>query len=68
MKARISLLSATALLLTLAACGGNGGVTRGIASLGQGFVAAFNADRNGDPVSIKNIPLTVDPSADPFNP
>ncbi|MEL6915791.1 MAG: hypothetical protein AAFP13_14940 [Pseudomonadota bacterium] len=57
---------ATAGLVLLAACGSSG--ISGIATLGSGFVAAFNADPNDAPVDASAVGLTPDPSADPFNP
>jgi hypothetical protein len=64
-RAKIALL--TGLVLFVAACGGGGGM-KGIGSLGQGFVNAFNAGPNTEPVDPDTIALTVDPTADPFNP
>ncbi len=66
LSARQKLILSAAVLLFVAACGGGGG--KGIASLGSGFVKAFNAPSFSEPVDPDNISLTVDPTADPFNP
>ena len=64
---RGKLAVATGAVLFIAACGG-GGALGGIQTLGAGFVQAFNADANADPVDPDAIALTVDPTIDPFNP
>lgn len=66
MTPRAQLVLVTGLALFVAACGGGG--MKGIGSLGQGFVKAFNAGPNTEPVDPDTIALTVDPTADPFNP
>ena len=52
--------------LALAGCDGSS-VTRGINSLGLGFVRAFNAQPNNDPVDPDTIDLKVDPTGEPFD-
>lgn len=75
MRARMKLAAASALVLTVAACDGGGGgpqgVARSVANLDQLFASIFNSgtvNPSGDPVSVANSKLTVNPSADPFNP
>ncbi|SLN13250.1 hypothetical protein ROJ8625_00390 [Roseivivax jejudonensis] len=61
--------------LVMAACDESGGgndddddTAQGIDTLGDGFVAAFNADPNDDPVDAQDVSLTLTPGAQPFNP
>ena len=63
---RGKVLATTGAVIFVAACGGGG--LAGIQTLGAGFVQAFNADMNSDPVDPDTIALTVDPTIDPFNP
>ena len=62
---RGKVITATGAVLLVAACGGG---AAGIGTLGGGFVKAFNADMNSEPVDASAIALTVDPTIDPFNP
>lgn len=39
-----------------------------IKSLGIGFLNAFNADANTEPVDASDVELTITPTAEPFNP
>jgi hypothetical protein len=70
MTRKLKLSLGLVLLLGLTACGGGGGggLFAGIASLGTAFVNAFQADRNAQPVDASAVALSVNPSADPFNP
>ncbi len=52
--------------LALSACDNT--VSRGISSLGQGFIKAFNANPNSEPVDASSVKLTIEPTKDPFNP
>lgn len=65
----IAVLSAAVLV---AACdssdSGDDDSASGIKTLGDAFVAMFNADPNDEPVDAQSVNLTVDPTADPFNP
>jgi ABC-type glycerol-3-phosphate transport system substrate-binding protein len=68
LKGRKLLLALTGSVLVLAACGG-GAPLSGINSLGQAFVSAFNQAPNSAPVqNVQSLPLTLTPTATPFNP
>lgn len=58
------------LLLALAACDSSTilAALSGINSLGQGFVSAFNADPNSEPVDPDTVTLVITPTREPFNP
>lgn len=67
LNSRKQLFGAVLLAGTLAACGSSGGLS-GINTLGQAFVAAFNAGANAQPVDPDNVALTLTPGVEPFNP
>ena len=54
----------------LAACDGASGgqVSKGIASLGNDFVRAFNQSPNDTPISLENVTINQTPGIEPFNP
>ncbi|WP_407492966.1 hypothetical protein [Pseudooceanicola sp. MF1-13] len=67
-KGRKLLLAMAGTVLVLAACDGSTPVS-GINSLGQAFVNAFNQAPNSAPVqNVQSLPLTLTPTATPFNP
>lgn len=70
MKRNLTCLALGAVLL-LSACegdGSSGGNAKGIASLGQAFVNAFNQLRNSTPVDAQSVNLKLTPTKTPFNP
>ncbi|GAD55717.1 MAG: hypothetical protein ACJASC_001477 [Limimaricola cinnabarinus] len=67
MKTRLSLIGLSSLVLLVAACDDSNG-TRGIGSLGLGFLEVFNQDRNAEPIDITDLELAMTPSIEPFNP
>ena len=70
MRARTTLLALLGTsALALAACDDSDGpdVTRGIDTLGDGFVEAFDRDVNDEPVDVDTVSLTVDPTGEPFD-
>ena len=50
--------------------GGGGGIPakKGIATLGQDFVKAFNQGPNDEPFDAEDIKLTMTPKIEPFDP
>lgn len=73
MTMNLKLIAVFAGVLLVAACGGGGGVgganaVAGIESLGNAFVAMFNALANGQPVDAQTVNIAVNATADPFNP
>ncbi|AKO99074.1 MULTISPECIES: hypothetical protein [Marinovum] len=70
MRRKLTCVALGAVLL-LAACEGDGGggdSPRGIATLGQAFVDAFNQIRNSTPVDAQSVNLKLTPKKTPFNP
>ncbi|WP_341212347.1 hypothetical protein [uncultured Limimaricola sp.] len=67
MKTRLSLVGLSSLVLLLAACDDNNS-TRGIASLGFGFLQVFNQDRNAEPSDISDLKIAMTRTIEPFNP
>jgi len=65
MTIRLALVMIAAVAV-LAAC--DNAPLRGIASLGKGFVQAFNQDRNDTPVDASAVELRLTPGIEPFNP
>lgn len=68
MKTKLSLVGLSSLILLLAACDDNGNSTSGIASLGRGFLEAFNQEPNDEPLALDDITLAMTPGIEPFNP
>ncbi len=69
MTLKPKLLAGLAVTMLLVACDDSDNATaNGISSFGNAFVAMFNTDANDAPVDAQSIALTVDLTADPFNP
>ncbi|QUJ76774.1 hypothetical protein KDD17_01535 [Sulfitobacter albidus] len=69
---KLSIKTATLLagVLLVAACDGSddNGEASGISTLGSAFRAMFAADANAEPVDAQTVDISVDLTADPFNP
>ena len=72
MKRRFTTSAPAASVLLLAACDGSddggGDEATGIDTFGAAFRAMFDADANAEPVDAQSIDISVNRTADPFNP
>lgn len=71
MTFKVKNIALIAALLFGAACdggGGGGGDDNAESRFGAAFAALFGAAPNDEPVDAQSVGLTVDPTADPFNP
>ncbi|MDF1727667.1 MAG: hypothetical protein P1U53_07955 [Sulfitobacter sp.] len=71
MKLSIKTITLLTGVLLMAACGSddnNDDEVTGIDTFGAAFRAMFDADPNSEPVDAQTIDISVDPTADPFNP
>ena len=71
MKLSIKTIALLSGALLIAACDGNDNneeEATGIDTFGSAFVAMFNADANAEPVDAQSIDISVNATADPFNP
>lgn len=70
MKLNIGTLALLGGTLLIAACDSSDGneEASGIDSFGSAFRAMFDADANAEPVDAQSIDISVNATADPFNP
>lgn len=72
MTKNLKIIAVLAVSMIVAACDSSDSddddTASGVESFGSAFVAMFAADPNDEPVDAQSVDLTVDPTADPFNP
>ncbi len=70
MKLSIKTIALLSGALLIAACDGNDNEEEatGIDTFGSAFRAMFDADANAEPVDAQSIDISVNATADPFNP